>query len=71
MDSKLPKNSFLREILYNVQENGKVINAKEILDLAPLSEELIKSGFKPKNIDFDINSIQMEWLTKLSFPMRN
>ena len=67
LDAKLPKTSFLRDILYNVQEKGEVINASEILDLVPLSEELIRSGYKPTNLNFDFKSIDKGMVDETKF----
>jgi hypothetical protein len=67
LDAKLPKTSFLRDVLYNIQEKGEVINAADIIDLVPLSEELINSGYKPTNLKFDFKSIDKGMVDETKF----
>ena len=40
LNKKLPKNSFLRSILYNSQQNGDVIDINELLELNVIDEEI-------------------------------
>lgn len=42
LDSKIPAMGYLRKILYDAQTQGTVIDAKNIIDLVPLEEELDK-----------------------------
>lgn len=44
LDRKLPQNAFLRDILYRVQETGNVIDAREVLSLWPISDDLERLG---------------------------
>lgn len=40
LDKKLPGGSLLRSILYRMQENGSVVNAKRLLEFRPILEDL-------------------------------
>ena len=51
LDSKLPPQSYLRHILYNAQSNGTVVDAKDVIDLAPLQDEIKKLGIILDEID--------------------
>lgn len=44
LDSKLPANAFLREILYEVSQRGQVLDGADILALRPPSESEFKYG---------------------------
>ena len=54
LDKKLPNNSFLRNVLYDCQKNGNVIDSRKIVDLQSISDELSKSYFQPSNINFEL-----------------
>lgn len=54
LDKKLPNNSFLRNILFTCQKQGKVIDARSIVNLTSISEELSKSYFQPTSINFEL-----------------
>jgi len=58
-DKKLPNNSFLREILFKCQSEGKVIDARKIINLETITNELLKSYFQPKNFDFPLENTGM------------
>ena len=40
LDKNLPKNSFLRSILYNSQQNGDVVDINDLLELNVIEEEI-------------------------------
>ncbi len=44
LDKKLPQNSFVRYILHDIQERGRVIDSRDVLALWPIKEELAKLG---------------------------
>ena len=54
LDKKLPNNSFLRNVLFKCQKQGKVIDARSIVNLTTIGEELSKSYFQPSSINFEL-----------------
>ena len=51
LDSKIPAMGYLRKILYAAQTNGQIIDAREIIDLSPLEEEVTKSEFNFQDLE--------------------
>ena len=51
LDSKIPAMGYLRKILYAAQTNGKIIDAREIIDLSPLEEEVNKAEFNFQDLE--------------------
>lgn len=45
LDTKIPALGYLRKILYSAQDNGTVVDARKIIDLAPFNEEIEKAAF--------------------------
>ena len=58
LDSKLPPQSYLRHILYNAQSNGKVVDARDVIDLAPLQDEIKKLGIILDEIDISKDELK-------------
>ena len=54
LDKKLPNNSFLRNVLFTCQKQGNVIDARSIVNLTSIGEELAKSYFQPSSINFEL-----------------
>lgn len=50
LDAKLPSNAFLRELLHAVQAKGKVIDARDVIGLWPIADDLRSFG-RPFDLD--------------------
>ena len=59
LDKKLPNNSFLRNVLYQCQNKGLVLDGRKVVDLETISKELSKSNFQPSMVDFDLPNSAM------------
>jgi len=51
----LPKHSFLRKIIFEMQDKGKVIDIEEVLALKPIEQDLKEFG---KKFELDANSLK-------------
>jgi hypothetical protein len=51
LDTKIPAMGYLRKILYAAQTNGKIIDAREIIDLSPIEEEVNKTEFNFQDLE--------------------
>ncbi len=55
LESKLEPSSIIREILYDIQSNGQVINSKKIFKLNPDFKEIYHQPIKKNKIDYKRN----------------
>lgn len=44
LDSRLPADAFLRELLYKASKKGRVVDVREVLSMWPIAEELKRAG---------------------------
>lgn len=44
LDSKLPADAFLRELLYKASNNGQVVDVRDVLSMWPIAEDLKRAG---------------------------
>ena len=51
LDTKIPAMGYLRKILYAAQTNGKIIDAREIIDLSPIEEEVNKTEYNFQDLE--------------------
>ena len=59
LDKKLPNNSFLRNVLYQCQTKGLVLDGRRVVDLETISKELSKANFQPSMVDIDLPNSAM------------
>ncbi|WP_018139200.1 MULTISPECIES: AAA domain-containing protein [unclassified Thioalkalivibrio] len=52
LDEKLPCDAYLREILYEMQRKGRVIDVQEVLDLYPIEEDLPSRTHMSADLNF-------------------
>jgi ssDNA-binding Zn-finger/Zn-ribbon topoisomerase 1 len=50
LDSKLPADAFLRELLYKASNNGRVVDVRDVLSMWPIAEDLKRAG-RPFSLD--------------------
>ena len=44
LDSKLPADAFLRELLYKASKKGRVVDVRDVLSMWPIAEDLKRAG---------------------------
>ena len=59
LESKLGPQSLIRELIYEMQTNGHVINAKEIIDLGPSSEPIYDEKFEAEEVDYETSGTKL------------
>ncbi len=64
LDARLPSSSLLRSILYTMQEKGRIVSAKDLLELRPIEDDL--KGLVGK-IDLDENAEKFGLFDERSF----
>ena len=52
LDDKLPAQAYLRKLLSQAQKTGKVIDAREVIDIVPLRDEI-------KDLEFDFQELNL------------
>lgn len=58
LDTKIPAQGYLRNILYSAQTSGTVIDAQDIIDLVPLKQELEKSKVNIENLEISAKAVE-------------
>jgi hypothetical protein len=58
LDTKIPAMGYLRKILFSAQTNGTVIDARNIIDLSPLKEELNKMEINFQELNIPESSLK-------------
>lgn len=53
LEAKLEPTSLIRELLYEMHTDGKIIDAKDIIDLGPNTYPKFEESFLSEDIDFD------------------
>ncbi len=72
LDSKIPANGYLRSILASVQANGIVVDARKIIDLAPLQNEILSYTPNLKELGIPDNALENGLVNEDSFyPLLN
>ena len=67
LDDKIPAQGYLRKILYEAQRTGSVIDARDIIDLAPLRHELDKSKVTIKDLNITEQALKSGLINEDTF----
>jgi phosphatidylserine/phosphatidylglycerophosphate/cardiolipin synthase-like enzyme len=70
LDDKIPAMGFLRHVLYSAQQEGQVIDARTIIDLAPIKDEFEELTNRFHDLDIPADALQSGLVTEdVFFPL--
>jgi DNA polymerase III delta prime subunit len=67
LDTKIPATGYLRKILYEAQSKGTVVDARDVIDLVPLREELEKVNVEISGLEISAKALKSGLINEDTF----